>query len=149
MTFVESSKFRSNDSKLPFWQGVASWFIFNYSQLKSNKGWINAVTALFLGASTVRIRHLAVPDAVRAGTEVRLTCDYDLEVNRMAFLVISDLSLQGQTLQTVKWYKGSHEFYRYYPRNYPEPKKFFVLPKLFLSVGYRRSICWGNVFQFF
>eukprot|EP00090_Calanus_glacialis_P019525 TRINITY_DN29980_c0_g1_i1.p1 TRINITY_DN29980_c0_g1~~TRINITY_DN29980_c0_g1_i1.p1 ORF type:complete len:305 (-),score=33.92 TRINITY_DN29980_c0_g1_i1:178-1092(-) len=76
-------------------------------------------TLLFIsGASTVRIRHLAVPDAVRSGTEVRLTCDYDLE---------------GQTLQTVKWYKGSHEFYRYYPRNYPEPKKFFVLPKLYLN----------------
>ena len=34
----------------------------------------------FTGASTVKIRRLDVPDAVRAGTEVRLTCDYDLEV---------------------------------------------------------------------
>ena len=59
------------------------------------------------------------------------------------------LSLQGQTLQTVKWYKGSHEFYRYYPRNYPEPKKFFVLPKLYLNVGYCRAICFRNIFPFF
>ena len=28
----------------------------------------------------MKIRRLDVPDAVRSGTEVRLTCDYDLEV---------------------------------------------------------------------
>ena len=32
------------------------------------------------GAATVRIRHMEVPDAVRAGTEVALNCDYDLQV---------------------------------------------------------------------
>lgn len=73
---------------------------------------------LITGTIGVKIHRLDVPDAVRAGSEVRLTCDYDLE---------------GQTLRTVKWYKGSHEFYRYDPRSYPEPKKFFVLQKLYLN----------------
>ena len=36
----------------------------------------------------MRIRHLAVPDAVRSGTEVRLTCDYDLEVLSLKFNLI-------------------------------------------------------------
>ena len=31
----------------------------------------------------MRIKHLDVPDAVRAGTEVALNCDYDLQVNIM------------------------------------------------------------------
>jgi len=73
---------------------------------------------LVSGAATVRIRHMEVPDAVRAGTEVALNCDYDL---------------QGQTLLTVKWYKGTHEFYRYHPGNYPDEKKYFALPRLFLN----------------
>ena len=37
------------------------------------------------GAATVRIRHMEVPDAVRAGTEVALNCDYDLQVEKKIF----------------------------------------------------------------
>jgi len=77
-----------------------------------------ATALLISGAATVRIRHMEVPDAVRAGAEVALNCDYDL---------------QGQTLLTVKWYKGSHEFYRYHPGNYPDERKYFALPRLFLN----------------
>ena len=44
-------------------------------------------------------------------------------------------NLQGQTLQTLKWYKGTYEFYRYEPGNYPEQKKFFSLPELYLDVS--------------
>lgn len=54
--------------------------------------------------------------------------------------------MQGQTLRTVKWYKGSHEFYRYDPRSYPDPKKFFVLQKLYLNVSWilkvSHSLAW-------
>ena len=39
----------------------------------------------------------------------------------------------------MKWYKGSHEFYRYQPRNYPDQKQFFVLPKLYLDVSISRT----------
>ena len=30
---------------------------------------------------SIRINHLEIPDAVRAGNEAILTCDYDLEVS--------------------------------------------------------------------
>ena len=33
----------------------------------------------------MRIRHMEVPDAVRAGTEVALNCDYDLQVGKQLF----------------------------------------------------------------
>ena len=33
----------------------------------------------------MRIRHMEVPDAVRAGTEVALNCDYDLQVGKKYF----------------------------------------------------------------
>ena len=39
----------------------------------------------------------------------------------------------------MKWYKGSHEFYRYQPRNYPDQKQFFVLPQLYLDVSIPRT----------
>ena len=38
-----------------------------------------------------------IPDVVRVGHDARLNCDYDLE---------------GERLYQVKWYKGTHEFYR-------------------------------------
>ena len=38
-------------------------------------------------------------------------------------------------MQTLKWYKGTYEFYRYEPRNYPQQKKFFSLPELYLDVS--------------
>ncbi len=48
--------------------------------------------------SSVRIRLLDVPEVVIAGTDVVLNCNYDL---------------QRQRLYQVKWYKGTHEFYRW------------------------------------
>ena len=35
----------------------------------------------------------------------------------------------------MKWYKGSYEFYRFESREYPNPKKFFTVPKLFVDVS--------------
>ena len=53
---------------------------------------------LFVSAcSAVKIRTLDVPEVAMAGHTVHLTCDYDLE---------------RQRLYQVKWYKGTHEFYR-------------------------------------
>ena len=31
---------------------------------------------------SITIRHLEIPDAVRAGNEATLTCDYDLKVGK-------------------------------------------------------------------
>ena len=45
----------------------------------------------------MKIRVLDVPEVAVQRSSVHLTCDYDLE---------------RQQLYQVKWYKGSHEFYR-------------------------------------
>ncbi|ENN73744.1 hypothetical protein YQE_09654, partial [Dendroctonus ponderosae] len=49
-----------------------------------------------------------IPEAVRLRDTVSLQCNYDLE---------------GETLYTVKWYKGSNEFYRFIPKEHPDSKK--------------------------
>lgn len=67
---------------------------------------------LFFGVtrvSGVRIKTLDIPTMAQAGHDVHLTCDYDLERAR---------------LYQVKWYKGTHEFYRYSP--FEEVKLFLV-----------------------
>ena len=55
--------------------------------------------------------------------------------------------MQGQSLQTMKWYKGSQEFYRYQPRNYPDQKQFFVLPKLHIDVSISRKFSVDQIFS--
>ena len=59
----------------------------------------------------MRIRVLDVPEVARSGHDVPLTCDYDLE---------------RQRLYQVKWYKGTHEFYRYSPSEKSRIKLFLV-----------------------
>eukprot|EP00095_Tigriopus_kingsejongensis_P001102 maker-scaffold497_size155254-snap-gene-0.10 protein:Tk01102 transcript:maker-scaffold497_size155254-snap-gene-0.10-mRNA-1 annotation:"PREDICTED: uncharacterized protein LOC102680362 isoform X2" len=65
-----------------------------------------------LGAAlSVKIRVLDVPQVAQAGHTVPLTCDYDLE---------------RQRLYQIKWYKGTHEFYRYSPMDRERVKLFLV-----------------------
>ena len=59
----------------------------------------------------VKINLIHVPEVAQAGHSVHLTCDYDLERAR---------------LYQVKWYKGSHEFFRYSPRDDRKIKLFLV-----------------------
>lgn len=69
---------------------------------------------LWLGVSRVagvKINILDVPEVAKAGHTVRLTCDYDLQRAR---------------LYQVKWYKGSHEFFRYSPSEEQKIKVFTV-----------------------
>ena len=66
---------------------------------------------LFLVTSSVRIKLLDVPEVATAGNDVVLTCDYDLERGR---------------LYQLKWYKGTHEFYRYSPSEERRTKLFLV-----------------------
>lgn len=51
------------------------------------------------------------PKVVQRRNNSRLRCSYDLE---------------GQDLYTVKWYRGSYEFYRYTPSEVPRTKVFLV-----------------------
>ena len=56
----------------------------------------------------------------RVGHTVHLTCDYDLE---------------RQRLNQVKWYKGSGEIYRYSPGE-PERQKLFLVKNLNVDVSF-------------
>ncbi|CAG9857847.1 unnamed protein product [Phyllotreta striolata] len=49
------------------------------------------------------------PNVVEYGGSTTLTCAYNL---------------QGEPLYTVKYYRGTHEFYRYTPKEHPSTKKF-------------------------
>ena len=69
-------------------------------------------------SSALRIRLLDVPQMAQVGHTVHLTCDYDLE---------------RQRLYQVKWYKGRHEFYRYSPGE-PIKKKTFIVENLNIDV---------------
>lgn len=54
---------------------------------------------------------IRAPLAVPPGASATLTCHFDLE---------------GDPLYTVKWYKGSKEFYRYVPKELPHTRVFPV-----------------------
>lgn len=54
---------------------------------------------------------VTVPAAVKKGDNVELICLYDME---------------GDSLYSVKWYKGRREFYRYTPKENPAMKTFVV-----------------------
>lgn len=64
------------------------------------------ISDLSLGLRDVRV---TIPSAVRKGEKAHLICNYDLE---------------GDTLYSVKWYKGRREFYRYTPKETPSMKIF-------------------------
>ncbi|XP_050515673.1 uncharacterized protein LOC114334749 [Diabrotica virgifera virgifera] len=49
------------------------------------------------------------PNVVEHGGTTKLSCSYNL---------------QGEPLYTVKYYRGTHEFYRYTPKEHPSIKKF-------------------------
>lgn len=49
------------------------------------------------------------PEAIRAGEQLRLSCDYDLE---------------GVPLYSIKWYFGDQEFYRFVPKESPPTRVF-------------------------
>ena len=51
-----------------------------FKQIYFSDQFVKKLIFFHKGAATVRIRHMEVPDAVRAGTEVALNCDYDLQV---------------------------------------------------------------------
>ena len=47
---------------------------------------------------SIRIRHLEIPDAVRAGNEATLTCDYDLEVRLSGVFIVEFWEVSKQIL---------------------------------------------------
>ncbi|KAJ8976363.1 hypothetical protein NQ317_013274 [Molorchus minor] len=62
-----------------------------------------------VGATALKDVYVSVPQAAKIMDTVTLQCKYDLE---------------GEPLYTVKWYKGSKEFYRYIPKELPNTQVF-------------------------
>lgn len=55
---------------------------------------------------------VVIPTAIRRGETATLFCHFDLE---------------GDSLYSVKWYKGRREFYRYTPKEDPAMKIFPII----------------------
>lgn len=55
---------------------------------------------------------VVMPNAVKRGENAVLQCRYDLE---------------GDSLYSVKWYKGRREFFRYTPKENPPVRTFTAL----------------------
>lgn len=66
---------------------------------------------LFLHIAEERVQNvsLILPAIVRAGTSTTFLCLYDLD---------------HAPLYSVKWYRGTYEFFRYVPREVPAAKAF-------------------------
>ncbi|XP_057371826.1 uncharacterized protein LOC130692756 [Daphnia carinata] len=81
-----------------------------------------AVSSVILYASykcdALVITQMIVPSHVQRGSDAVLRCLYDLD---------------GDSLYSVKWYKGSHEFFGYVPKETPQ---FRVFPWSNFSVHY-------------
>ncbi|XP_031340523.1 uncharacterized protein LOC116168683 [Photinus pyralis] len=73
-----------------------------------NRGCCRAKKEIY-GSRSLKGVRLTVPRAVRAGHSVTLGCDYDLE---------------DAPLYSVKWYRGTDEFYRYVPKEEPPTRVF-------------------------
>ena len=70
---------------------------------------INKLFELAGCSRALRISGVTVPEHVRIGADALLQCHYDLE---------------GSSLYALKWYKGSHEFYSYVPKEMPSIRVF-------------------------
>lgn len=68
---------------------------------------------------TLKDVRVIVPAAVRRGENVNLICQYDLE---------------GDTLYSMKWYKGKREFFRFTPKKEPSLQTFPV-PGIYVEVS--------------
>ncbi|XP_022242720.1 uncharacterized protein LOC106460316 [Limulus polyphemus] len=70
---------------------------------------------------SLKILSFDVPQTALRGQEVRLTCSYDLE---------------GEKLYSVKWYRDDMEFFRFVPRDEPQQLYF---PLEGIEVDFSRS----------
>ncbi|CAH1129941.1 unnamed protein product [Ceutorhynchus assimilis] len=75
--------------------------------------WILIMFSTFIiGMDSLKEIEISIPVAVRVRDTISLQCKYDLE---------------GEPLYTVKWYKGTKEFFRFVPKELPNTKV-FALP---------------------
>lgn len=63
--------------------------------------------------------HVTIPGAIKRGDNALLICNYDME---------------GDSLYSVKWYKGKREFYRYTPKDEQQSIKTFPVAGINVEV---------------
>ncbi|CAG9858141.1 unnamed protein product [Phyllotreta striolata] len=63
----------------------------------------------FAGVLALKDVSIDIPTAAKTGDTITLRCFFDLE---------------GELLYTLKWYKGTKEFYRYLPKELPDTRTF-------------------------
>lgn len=78
----------------------------NIQSIKNILSMVFSFSDAVFGLKGVRIWN---PEAIRAGEQLRLSCDYDLE---------------GVPLYSIKWYFGDQEFYRFVPKESPPTRVF-------------------------
>lgn len=76
------------------------------------------VADISVGLRDVRV---TIPTAVKRGDNALLICNYDME---------------GDSLYSIKWYKGKREFYRYTPK---EPQSIKTFPMAGINVEVKRN----------
>lgn len=81
-------------------------------------------------ALTLKDVKVLVPAAVKRGENVNLICQYDLE---------------GDTLYSMKWYKGKREFFRFTPKENPS-LQIFPVPGIYVEVS--SAFMFGSLFDF-
>lgn len=69
----------------------------------------------------LRLENISVPQSASKGSTIWLSCDYRLDGD-------------GEKLYSLKWYKDSHEFFRYMPAG-PIPSQTFDLPGVHVEVS--------------
>jgi len=75
-------------------------------------------TDISVGLRDVRV---TIPTAIKRGDNALLICNYDME---------------GDSLYSIKWYKGKREFYRYTPK---EPQSIKTFPVAGINVEVKRN----------
>ncbi|KAF7987557.1 hypothetical protein HCN44_003319 [Aphidius gifuensis] len=77
--------------------------------------WINLVVLFAIIAGVRCLRNVTldvVPELVERGQQATLRCHYILDANELIY--------------SLKWYRGTREFYRYSPSEHPATKKFNI-----------------------
>ncbi|XP_057669120.1 uncharacterized protein LOC130901634 isoform X1 [Diorhabda carinulata] len=95
---------------------MKKWRLFSTHSAKK----LLVIVLLFVVSDVIAVRQVSVriPTAVKRFDTVTLQCKYDLE---------------NEPLYTLKWYKGSKEFYRYIPKELPSTQV-FPLPGVTVDV---------------
>ena len=97
---------------------ISNFLTFNSYCYRFPFLFFNPPTDISVGLRDVRV---TIPTAIKRGDNALLICNYDME---------------GDSLYSIKWYKGKREFYRYTPK---EPQSIKTFPVAGINVEVKRN----------